>query len=629
MLMSRLLPLFGLPAAWLALSLSACGGEVDTVAPQGGSNSPSITGQPSDQSVTIGQAATFSVTAAGDAPLTYEWQRNGTPIAGATGSTYTTPAAAVADDGAMFTVIVSNSAGTASSQGAKLSVVPVSTGSTDVATYKNDLGRTGQNLTETALNPTNVNSTSFGLLRTLAVNGKVDAQPLYMSQLTISGAAHNVVFVATEHDSVYAFDVDSGGILWTVSLLGSGEAPSDTLGCYQVVPEIGITSTPVIDRAGGAHGIIYVVAMSKDGSSAYHQRLHALDLTTGAEMLGGPVEIAATFNPGVGTSTTFNASQYEERAALLLANGTVYTSWTSHCDNQPYTGWVIAYDKTTLARTSALDIAPNSGGTGPAIWMAGGGPAADAAGNVYLLTANGTFETTLDPSGFPNKQDYGNSFLRIAASGGSLAVGDYFAMSNEVAESAADLDLGSGGGMLLPDLTAVGGAVKHLMVGAGKDGNIYVVDRDGMGKFSSTGNNIWQELDGALPGGVWSTPAYFNGTVYYGESGGTLKAFSVTNAKLSSSPTSQSSSSFGYPGSSPVISANGTANGIVWAHQNSNPAVLHAYDAANLGNELYNSNMVASRDQFGTGNKFIAPMVANGRVFVGTTSGVAVFGLLH
>jgi hypothetical protein len=261
--------------------------------------------------------------------------------------------------------------------------------------------------------------------------------------------------------------------------------------------------------------------------------------------------------------------------------------------------------------------------------MSGGGPAADGAGNIYLLTANGAFETP-DASGFPSLQDYGNSFLKISTAGGSLSIADYFTMFNEVAESSADQDLGSGGAMLLPDLTDSTNTVRHLAIGAGKDGNIYVVNRDSMGKFNAAGNSqIWQQLSGAVPSGIWSTPAYFNGTVYYGDSGGTLKAFSISNAKFASQPQSQSASQFAYPGTAPSVSANGTSNAIVWAHENSNPAVLHAYDAANLAHELYNSNQAAGgRDQFGAGNKFITPTVADGRVFVGTTAGVAVFGLL-
>jgi outer membrane protein assembly factor BamB len=500
---------------------------------------------------------------------------------------------------------------------------------TDVVTYKNDNARTGQNLSESVLTLANVNQTNFGLLRVLTVDGKVDAQPLYLSKLSVGTASRNVVFVATEHDSVYAFDADTGDKVWQVSLLATGESTSDNHGCGQVTPEIGITATPVIDRSAGAHGVIYVVGMSKDGSSVYHQRLHALDVTTGAEMFGGPVEVSATFPTASGT-TSFSPGQYEERAALLLSGGTVYTSWTSHCDAQPYSGWIIAFDQATLSRTRVLNVAPNSHDRGPAIWMSGGGPAADSAGNVYLLTANGVFETTLDSNGFPNGQDYGNSFLKLAASGSALSVADYFTMKNEVAESAADLDLGSGGGMLLPDLTDSTGTVRHLMVGAGKDGNIYVVDRDAMGKFSASANNIWQELDNAVPQGVWATPAYFNGFVYYGDYASPLKAFAVTSAKLSTTPASQTPIAFAAHGAAPSVSANGTNNGIVWVHQDTGAAVLHAFDASNLAHELYNSTQAAnSRDSFGPSNKFITPMVADGKVFVGTNSGVGVFGLIQ
>jgi PQQ-like domain len=501
---------------------------------------------------------------------------------------------------------------------------------TDVVTYKNDVARTGQNLTETTLTQTNVNSASFGLLRNLSVDGKVDAQPLYLSQLTIGGAAHNVVFVATEADSVYAFDSDTGATLWHVSLLPSGDTLSDAHGCYQVVPNIGITSTPVIDRHAGTNGVIYVVAMSKDQSSAYHQRLHALDVTTGAEMLNGPVEITGTHTAPGSVTTTFQPGQYAERAALLLSQGIVYTSWTSHCDVTPYGGWIMGYNQATLAQVSVLSIAPNSN-AGPSIWMAGGGPGADSAGNIYVLAANGAFETTLDSNGFPNKQDYGNSFLKLATNGGSLAVADYFAMWNEVAESNTDLDLGSGGELVLPDLTDSTNTVRHLVVGAGKDGNIYLVNRDSMGKYNANSNNIWQELDGALPGGVYSTPAYYNGTLYYGDSQGTLKAFPIANAKLATMPASQSATQFSYPGTAPAVSANGTSNGIVWAHENTgSQAVLHAYDAVDLTHEIYNSNQATgNRDQFGVGNKFITPTIADGKVFVGTTNSVAVFGLLH
>ncbi len=634
----------------LFAALTACGG--------GGNNSyspppmtppaaaaPTITTQPANMSVVTGNTATFTVAASGTAPLTYQWQKNGTAIAGATSASYTTPAEAVGDNGATFTVMINNSAGSVTSNGATLAVT--ATAANDVATFKNDVARSGQNLAETTLTLTNVNSTSFGLLHTVMVDGKVDAQPLYLAQVPISGTPHNVAFVATEHGSVYAIDADAGTPIWQASVLATGETPSDTHGCSQVTPEIGITSTPVIDRTAGPHGTLYVVGMSIDKSSNYHQRLHALDITTGAELFGGPAEITASAPNSAGT-TTFAPGQYEERAALLLANGQIYTSWTSHCDFAPYSGWIIAFNQMTLAPSAVLNVGPNSGaavanGThfnmnGPAIWMSGDGPGADAQGNVYLLTGNGLFEPTLDANGFPNMGDYGNSFLKVSTTPSSMKVADYFAMSTEVAESGGDIDLGSGGEMLLPDLTDSGGNVKHLVVGAGKDSNIYLVDRDNMGKFNASQNNIWQEVDGVVPGnppgagagGVRGSPAWFNGNIYYGDAGGTLKAFSVTNAKLSTTPTSQSAITFAYPGASPVVSASGTSNAIVWAHENTTPAVLHAYDASNLTHELYNSNQATGgRDQFGPGNKFIAPTVAGGKVFVGTTNTLAIFGLLN
>ena len=614
----------------LAALLAACGNKLSvtaSVSPPAPVSAPSITLQPADQSVAVGQTAIFSVTATGTAPLTYQWQKGGTPIAGASASSYTTPTTTLADSGSKFSVIVTNAAGSIPSNSATLTVAPAAAG-TDVTTYKYDLSRSGLNPSESALTLANVTAASFGLLRSLSVDGRVDAQPLYLSQLSVAGSARNVVFAATEHDSVYALDADTGALIWQRSLLAAGESTSSDQGCGQITPEIGITSTPVIDRSAGAHGAIYVVAMSKDAASNYHQRLHALDLTTGAELLGGATEIVAAY-PGSGGSKSFNPGQHAERAALLLSNGTIYTSWTSHCDGPPYSGWIIAFAENSLAISGVLNVAANSN-AGPAIWMSGGGPAADSAGNVYLLTANGAFETTLDANGFPNGKDFGNSFLKISSAGAGLSVLDYFAMSNEVAESSADQDLGSGGEMLLPDLTDAANTVRHLVIGAGKDGNIYVVDRDSMGKFNPNSNNIFQMLQGVLPGGIWSTPAYFNGTVYYGDVSGTLKAFTISSARLQATPQSQSATQFTFPGTAPSVSANGTANAIVWAHENTNPAVLHAYDATNLAHEIYNSNQAAAnRDHFGAGNKYITPTVADGKVFVGTSNSVAVFGLLH
>jgi hypothetical protein len=590
---------------------------------------PSISTQPANQEVTVGQTATFSVIAEGTAPLTYQWQKNNVNIPGATSATYTTPATVSGDNGATFRVIVSNSVNSITSNAATLTVnAVVSSAGTDVTTYHNDVARTGQNTTETKLTQGNVNSATFGLLRNLSVDGRVDAEPLYLSQLSISGVAHNVVFVMTEHDSAYAFDADTGTKLWQVSLLGSGETPSDDRGCNQVTPEIGITSTPVIDRKAGALGILYAVAMSKN-STTYFQRLHALDITTGAEVNGGPVTVQATY-PGTGDNSSggvvsLDPKQYKERAGLLLLNGLIYTSWASHCDFSPYTAWVIAYNQATLTQTAVLNLTPN--GNEGSIWQSGGGLAADPQGNIYVLMANGTFETTLDANGFPNKQDYGNAFVKISTAG-NLKVADYFNMSTTVSESGADADLGSGGAMVLPDLSYGTANTLNLAVGAGKDGNIYVVNRNDMGKFSSSTNNVYQELAGAVPNGVWGVPAYFNNTVYYCDVNGTLKSFSIANGKLSTTPV-HTGASFTYPGVLPSVSANGTSNAIVWAIENTGTAVLHAYAANDLTQELYNSNQAANaRDHFGAGNKFITPMIADGKVFAATTNSVAVFGLL-
>ena len=593
-----------------------------------GSGSPSITSQPSSLTVLAGQTATFTVRASGAMPLNYQWQKNGVDISGATTASYTTPPTSGSDDASKFRAIVGNSVGSVTSNPATLRV-GTTMSAVDVATYHNDNARTGQNLAETLLNPGNVSSTTFGKVGFLSVDGKVDAQPLHLSNVNIPGqGTRNVLYVVTEHDSVYAFDAVSGAALWQVSLLGAGETTSDARGCSQVTPEIGITATPVIDRTRGPNGAIYVIAMSKNGSN-YFQRLHALDITSGAELFGGPKNIQASF-PGSGDGSSggnviFDPQQYEERAGMLLLNGVVYIGWTSHCDIRPYTGWIMAYDASTLTQTSVLNVTPN--GNEGAIWMAGCGLAADSSANIYFLDANGTFETTLDGNGFPNRRDFGNAFLKLSTSGG-LAVADYFATFDTVSQSNADNDLGSGGAILLPDLTSGSGQVQHLAVGAGKDGNIYVVNRDAMGKFNSSSNNIYQQLSGVLSGSVFSAPAYFNNTLYYGAVGDRIKAFTITSARLSSAATSQTGNTFPYPGTTPGISANGTANAILWAAENGGTAVLHAYDATNLSHELYNSNQAGARDQFGAGNKFITPTIANGRVYVGTTNGVAVFGLL-
>ena len=504
---------------------------------------------------------------------------------------------------------------------------------TDVTTYHNDIARTGQNLQETILTYSNVNSSSFGKLFISPVDGVIDAQPLYLSAVSIPGKGmHNVVYTVTENDSVYAFDADAGTLLWQVSALGSGESPSDDHGCGQISPQIGITSTPVIDRASGPHGTIYVVAMSKN-STSYFQRIHALDLTTGAEQFGGPVAVKAKY-PGTGDNSRngfviFDPAQYAERQGLLLLNGVIYTAWTSHCDFRPYTGWIIGYNESTLAQSGVLDVTPN--GNEGSIWQSGAGIASDGK-NLFFLDANGTFETSLNKKGFPNKGDYGNGFLKVSTGNNKLHVADYFNMYNTVSESDSDEDLGSGGAVVLPPMKDAKGKTHYLAIGAGKDQNIYIVNRNNMGKFNPNNDKaIYQEIDGVLGGGEWASSAYFNGNMYFGPVGNNLMQFQFSNARLSTSPLSKSAASFTYPGTAPSVSANGSSNGIVWSIEHTDPNdVLHAYNATNLATELYNSSQAGNqRDQFGTASHFGTPMIVNGKVYVGTSNGVAVFGLLE
>jgi hypothetical protein len=534
--------------------------------------------------------------------------------------TFTADSAAVGNT----TVEVSGTSGALTHAAALAFVVKI-----DVIMHHYDMGRTGLDANESILTHANVNYKQFGLLHILSVDGVVDAEPLMLTNFEIGGKVRDVLYVVTEHDSVYAFDAATYAQLWKTSVLGANETPSGDFGCGQISPEIGITATPVIDRSFGAHGAIFVVGMTEDNAGNYHQRLHALDIVTGAELEHSPSEVAATY-PGTGSNSTngeviFDPSLYAERAGLLLLNGELYLGWTSHCDAGAYTGWLMAYSESTLKQTSVLNLTPN--GSEGSIWMAGSGLAADSDGYIYFLDANGTFDPTLNSKGFPVNNDFGNGFIKVSTSGGKLAVADYFEMYDTVNESNNDEDLGSGGALVLPDMKDASGAVHHLAVGAGKDSNIYVVNRDAMGKFNpNSDSGIYQEVDGAI-GGAWSMPAYYNGKIYYAASGDEMKAFNIVDAKLSTSPNYQSNNSFGYPGATPSISAAVNENGVVWAVDTSSEAILHAYEAFDL-NEIYNTTQAPNnRDQFGYAH-FSTPMVANGRVYVGVQGGVAVFGLL-
>ncbi|HXU48271.1 MAG TPA: pyrrolo-quinoline quinone [Candidatus Binatia bacterium] len=510
----------------------------------------------------------------------------------------------------------------------------------DVLTYHNDNARTGQNLNETILTTDNVDAETFGKIGIMPVPSNVDAEPLYVSGLTVNGVTHNVVFVASESDVVYAFDADTFAPLWHASVT-SGESPSDEVNnCFQVQPSMGVTATPVIDLDAGPHGTIFVVAMTKDSAGNYHQRLHALDLTSGVEQPGSPALITATSG-----QSKFDPMQYKERAGLLLVNGYIYLAWASHCDIDPYQGWLMAYRESNLQQTSVLNVTPT--GTRGGIWMANTAMAADPSGNIYVLVGNGTFgdgsaSPVLNSSGFPAQPNFGNAFLKLSTANNSLFVQDYFAMFNANAESDKDLDLGSGGAIVLPELADSQGAIHRLAVGAGKDGYIYVVDRDAMGKYNPSNDQaIYQKLNDpqgdasgtpALTGQVLSMPAYFNGTVYFNAEQDTIKAFPVSDGMLATQPSSQTPLAIEFPGCTPSVSANRAANGIVWCvGVGAKKATLYAFDAADLSQELYDSGQAGKRDAFvdNGSDKFATPMIANGKVYVGTTRGVVVFGLLH
>jgi hypothetical protein len=365
--------------------------------------------------------------------------------------------------------------------------------------------------------------------------------------------------------------------------------------------------------------------------------LYAIDITTGAEQPNSPVEIAATY-PGSGVNSingqqVFAAAMLKEQAALTLVNGNVITTWSSHDDTSPYNGWVIAYNEATLAQTQVLCLTPN--GKSGSIWMARSGPAVGPDGSIYMLVANGSFDTTLDSKGFPSMQDYGNSMIKLGVVGSSFQVTDYFTMHNVISEDQYDLDLGSGGIMFLPPLTDAGGIVRHLVIGAGKDRTIYLADTTNMGKFNATTDQIYQEVPNAYQGIQYASPTYFNGNLYYATTKDVIRVFQVQNAKIIPIPIATSTTALQLQGANLIISSKGAANGILWAIENQGNQinVLHAYDATNFNNgvvtELYNSTQAAGdRDYFGVGDHFVTPLVINGKVYAASANGIGVFGLL-
>jgi len=502
-----------------------------------------------------------------------------------------------------------------------LTCLPVAFGQkfSGVLTWHNDNARTGLNSQETILTPANVRTQTFGKVFSRPVQGQVYAQPLYAPGVSIPGqGTHNVVYVATEHDQVYAFDADRlvSQPLWRDSFInpGHGVTTVSTLGspCKSLLPEAGITSTPVIDSTSKT---LYVVAETDENGTVV-QRLHALDIASGAEKFNGPVVIQASVNGAV-----FDARQIQ-RAALLLENGGVYLAFASLCTPRPYHGWLLEYSAQNLQMPPVVFLTTPTGVKG-GIWQSGAGPASDGS-SIYFGDGDGTFDAD---KGGPN---YGMSLLRLTTQGG-LAVADYFSPFNERSLSHQDLDLGSGGVLLLPKQA---GEHPYELVEADKTGSIFVVDRLHMGEFNSKRNNVVQTVQGS-PNGYYSSSAYWQQSIYYSGIDDHLSMYSVTDGLLSTKPVSTARTEFRFPGCTPSISANGTSNGIVWAIEpfvltdGGPPAVLHAYDANDVSKELYNSKQNAKRDTPGLQQKYAVPTIANGRVYIGTQTELDAYGLLR
>lgn len=502
--------------------------------------------------------------------------------------------------------------------------------SAQVTTSQYDNFRTGATLHEMILTPENVNTRQFGKLGSFKVDGPVYAQPLFVPRVEVPGkGTHDILYIATEHDSVYAFDAErpNDPPLWHVSFLAKARnitVPSeDDVQCPFIRPEVGITSTPVIDLKSGT---LYALARTKirhtAGADEYFQHLHALAITNGVEKFGGPKLITASV-PGSGSGSAngkvaFDPLKENPRAALTLANNTVYIAWASSCDVDPYHGWVMAYDAQTLAGKAVLNVNPNGSEAG--IWLSDTGPTVDAEGNLYVPTGNGTFDA--DRGGL----DYGDSVLKL--DGSSLEIRDYFTPHNQEEISGADSDIGSSGPTLLPDQP---GPHRHLLLQPTKDSTIYVIDRDNMGKYHRDSDALLQIIK--MPGGGYGAVAYWNGHAYFAASDDYLREYVVKNGQLTLS--AQSSTKFANPGATPSISADGKKNAILWAiatktwnGPDTKPAILCAFDATKLGAPLYTSEQNPQRDRAAMATRFVIPLVVNGRVYFGTRTEVEVYGLL-
>ncbi|MGC2636394.1 MAG: hypothetical protein WA294_04400 [Acidobacteriaceae bacterium] len=592
---------------------------------------------PKRAGLVIGQSLQITATTSSGSGV--NWSASGSSCSGSACGTFSATSSA---SGTPVTFTAASTAGaytvTATSAADNTLLASGSVAVTDLAgvlTYHNDLARDGANTQEYALTPSTVTSTTFGKLFSCTVDGAVFAQPLWIPNVTIGGTVHNVVYVATQHDSLYAFDADSNitpcAPLWHVNLIGAGHgglSGETSVPCYNgnmavgsgsfdIAPEVGVTGTPVIDPTTNT---LYVVSKSTNAAEAsFYQRLHAIDLATGSEKFGKPVTIAATF-PGTGdggTTTTFVPQQENQRAGLVLSNGVVYIAWSSHEDTPPYYGWVMGYNASNLSQMSVFNDTPNAGWGG--IWMSGAAPAVDEFGNVYVLTGNGNFDAN---NGSAPNNDYGDSLLQFNA---GLQVQQYFTPSDQQQDNDSDNDFGSGGALVLADIPANGGNPTHLIIGGGKDGALYVDNRDDLGGYGDS--NAWQTFN--VGNGIFAMGAFWNNTYYIAPIGSSLQSYALNlqTAKLTQGGTA-SSASFGFPGSTPSISSMpDDSNGVAWALDNSQyctpqspgcaPTILHALDAGNLGNELWNSSQASSNTP-GYPVKFTVPTVANGKVYIGT-----------
>jgi len=490
-------------------------------------------------------------------------------------------------------------------------------GQNDVLTQHNDVGRTGQNLNETLLTPANVNVNQFGKLFTQRLDGIAVGQPLYASNVMMAdGLVHNVLFVATQHNTVYAFDADNNlgnnaAPIWAVSLDDGGTPdPIADYGCKGTgFTEIGITSTPVIDAAKTT---IYVVAKTVTGAGDRQFALHALDLTTGNEMLGGPVSITGNYGPD-----NFEIMYQIQRPALLLENGSIYIGFGGNgCDLYAYNGWLFVYDTQTLQQQAVFEVAPN--GKKASIWQGGSGPAADQFGNIYVATANGTYDG-------PAENDYGDSVLKLGWNGNNFGITDYFTPYNQLDLQDQNLDLGSSGPLILPDQP---GLYPHELVAGGKEGTLYLVNRDALGQYNSGFDNVIQSFPELAPFEITGVPSYWNGSLYFAADHDYIQQFPLVNGILTAQPVSQTTVIFGGKGvASTSITSNGTENGILWALAHSTN-ILYAFDATSLGNMFYNSKQaLQERDKLGAMARFATPTISNGKVYVSGKSELTVFGL--